>query len=1070
MRIATISDIHWRGITRHEEYTVVFNTLLRQLRDEVKPDYIFLLGDYFHTKTQGITPEAIDKIAWMFNSLGDIAPVYAILGNHDGNLANGERQDTISPIVAAMNNSRIKLLKKSGNYQIEGTNINLGVLSCFDEPGWSSVKTEPNMINIGLFHGAVKGAETDSDWVLSGGEIDISTLEQFDFAMLGDIHKCQFLGRRSHGGITREMKPWIGYPGSLIQQNYGEEIVKGFLVWDIKSKREWNVEFVPVPNSYQFHTVEWKGNVRDTISEALKVSGGNLTNRRVRVSSGQQTVSSLEKHELYLELKNTHKATEVVFKTDSKDTVSSTGLEDEKGEKATSLRNNPEAICELYESFLNKDYEGTLTETQRKDGKAFVLDSLNKIIAAEDDSPRDVVWSIKSLEFDNLFRYGSGNKINFQNLKGITGIFGPNKIGKSAVLGALMFGLFNTTDRGPVKSSYIINKRKKTGFARVAITVSGVDYVIERTATKASKRGGKVDEEKAATKLSLFRINKDGSKEELVNENSESRTDTDKVIRKLIGTPQDFLLTAFANQGGITRFIDEGATQRKAVLNRFLDLDIFEKIYKLANEGLVAYKGKVGYSRNTNWQQDKSACEDQITVHNMEILAAKAEFEQKKARREKVREWLQEHGATRQAELRQRVTTAANDVIRTQGKIGMRQVEKEGLVDTLQSIQAELTAASNQMKELDLSTIEDKAAKLQELSEEYFDLRVEVDHEQSKQREQLKNVKKLDLVPCGDSFPMCHYIKDAYEDRKLLETQKKVVDDILVTFQGMKAEVESLQQEKIEEQLKLYHKLEKEVSAKAQKIEFCKANLANSEEYLASLEQDLRREELWRGTLLVELSQQEDLGPALEENKVLTTEITLAETKIQQLYIQVGKYTNQLESIAKEEQEAMRLVEEQKIYASVAQAFSKNGIPAYVLKNKLPEINTELANILGGIVPFRIALETEPGSNSLDVMIDDDESGRVIELASGMERMIASLAIRVALISLLSLPKLDMLIQDEGYGSLDAANIAKVIELLHTIKNRFRAILVISHIDEIKEAANSIINITDNGTESNVVF
>ena len=139
-KIAAISDIHWRGITRHEEYTCVFEKLFSQLRNEIKPDFIFSLGDFFHTKTQGITPEVIDKITWMFKELASIAPVFSILGNHDGNLTNDNRQDTISPIITAMNDPRITLFKKSGNHIIPNTLINLCVLSCFDEAGWNNVQ------------------------------------------------------------------------------------------------------------------------------------------------------------------------------------------------------------------------------------------------------------------------------------------------------------------------------------------------------------------------------------------------------------------------------------------------------------------------------------------------------------------------------------------------------------------------------------------------------------------------------------------------------------------------------------------------------------------------------------------------------------------------------------------------------------------------------------------------------------------------------------------------------------------------------------------------------------------
>jgi exonuclease SbcC len=192
------------------------------------------------------------------------------------------------------------------------------------------------------------------------------------------------------------------------------------------------------------------------------------------------------------------------------------------------------------------------------------------------------------------------------------------------------------------------------------------------------------------------------------------------------------------------------------------------------------------------------------------------------------------------------------------------------------------------------------------------------------------------------------------------------------------------------------------------------------------------------------------------------------ETKLQQLYVKLGGYTNKLEQLSKEAEEAAKIIEEQKVYDYIVQAFSKNGIPAYVLKNKLPEINAELNNILAGIVSFRIFLETEVGSNTLDVFIEDKDSRRVIELASGMEKMIASLAIRVALISLSSLPKPDIFIIDEGWGVLDANNVGKVLELLQSIKTRFKSMIVISHIDAVKEVANSMITIYDNGNESSV--
>ena len=243
MKIAHISDIHWRGLSRHEEYTRAFEFLFAKLR-ELRPDAIFLGGDYFHTKTAGISPEVIDKLAWMFKSFGDIAPTNVILGNHDGNLANESREDAISPIIKAMDYDRVQLYKNSTEVDIadiNSTEVCLCVFSCFDKTGWNKVCSVDGAINIAGFHGSVGGSTMDNGWVMpdAKAEVQLSMFDGYDFVFLGDIHKRQFLAERpDRNGV---LKPYVAYPGSLIQQNFGEDEVKGFLLWDIRAKDEADV-------------------------------------------------------------------------------------------------------------------------------------------------------------------------------------------------------------------------------------------------------------------------------------------------------------------------------------------------------------------------------------------------------------------------------------------------------------------------------------------------------------------------------------------------------------------------------------------------------------------------------------------------------------------------------------------------------------------------------------------------------------------------------------------------------------------------------------------------------------
>ena len=133
MNIAHLADTHIKNLRYHNDYRKVFNSLFRMLKDD-GPDIIVHCGDIAHTKTQ-ISPEFVEMTSWFLSNLADIAPLYIILGNHDGNLKNKNRQDAITPIVDALGRSDIHLLKDSGE-TIVNDEVTLNVLSIFDRDNW----------------------------------------------------------------------------------------------------------------------------------------------------------------------------------------------------------------------------------------------------------------------------------------------------------------------------------------------------------------------------------------------------------------------------------------------------------------------------------------------------------------------------------------------------------------------------------------------------------------------------------------------------------------------------------------------------------------------------------------------------------------------------------------------------------------------------------------------------------------------------------------------------------------------------------------------------------------------
>lgn len=212
MRIVHIADVHWRSLQRHDEYRKSFSDAFEKFK-KLKPDVIVVCGDIYESKTMGISPELIEQLVWWFNAMADICSVHAILGNHDGNLANQQRQDTISPIISAIGRDNIFLYKKSGVYPF-APGFNWCVFSLFDEDGWKNVKPVPGDVNIALFHGTVMSSMTDQGFELES-EMTTDFFKEYDFTLLGDIHAQQYLAYRDVEIVIDEAD-LKKYPGAEI--------------------------------------------------------------------------------------------------------------------------------------------------------------------------------------------------------------------------------------------------------------------------------------------------------------------------------------------------------------------------------------------------------------------------------------------------------------------------------------------------------------------------------------------------------------------------------------------------------------------------------------------------------------------------------------------------------------------------------------------------------------------------------------------------------------------------------------------------------------------------------------
>jgi exonuclease SbcC len=160
----------------------------------------------------------------------------------------------------------------------------------------------------------------------------------------------------------------------------------------------------------------------------------------------------------------------------------------------------------------------------------------------------------------------------------------------------------------------------------------------------------------------------------------------------------------------------------------------------------------------------------------------------------------------------------------------------------------------------------------------------------------------------------------------------------------------------------------------------------------------------------------------------------------------------------------LRLTESR--YRQLEKSFSKDGVPALLIEQSLPEIearaNTILERLSNGTMMVEFITQAQYRDKkrddlreTLDIQISDSAGKRDYEMFSGGEAFRVNFAIRLALSEILAQragARLQTLVIDEGFGSQDSQGRQRLIEAINLVRPDFAKILVITHIDELKDA------------------
>ena len=655
-------------------------------------------------------------------------------------------------------------------------------------------------------------------------------------------------------------------------------------------------------------------------------------------------------------------------------------------------------------------------------------------------------------------------------------ISGQNGAGKSSLLDALTWALFGEA-RGKDKDA-LINLGSKA--AEVALTFKYEEniYRVQRTTPRGK-----------STVLE-FQI-RDGEDWRPLTEKSARETQA-RIEQTLRLDYDTFVNASFFLQGKADEFTQKKAGERKAVLGNILGLEVWE-IYK-----------ERAAERRKEIEKETAGIDRSIA----DIDAELAEEEPRKRRLKEL-----ESDLKRLSEARKTQETALESLRRAAASLNQRlaeekarlEEERRGLKEQEKVISDQLSVTSALTAQIEstkksLAETEERIAERSKLEEnrnaareQFATLKAENELRKIEMDELKARINQLKAAG-GATCPLCGQVLSEEHRRSTLEqlqnegkekgdrfrANKSSMDALakqIANYESQAAKMGSAERERLNLSTSITQWTERIEtignSAKnwetigAKRLKEVEAILA-SEKYAVEIKKPtVSLDEAERA--LFRLQEQEnnknqEVGGARQLVDVL---VSLRQRKV---------------GCAAEREEKQQLIVQHK---TLERALGKDGVPALLIEQALPQIETKANDLLDrlsdGRMSIRFATQAEYKDKkrddlkeTLDIQISDGAGLRDYEMFSGGERFRVDFAIRLALSEVLAQRKgarLQTLVIDEGFGSQDTQGRQRLIEAINTVRGDFAKILVITHLDELKDAFPTRIEVekTERGSTVRVI-
>lgn len=1124
MKIAHIADIQIRFGSRHNEYRTVFKRLYEDL-EKIKPDRIVVAGDINHHKIN-ISPGSFDLCSELLISLAKIAPTDVILGNHDINLQNLDQGDSISPIfnlskliqnedaqiayiVNDENKSELDFNKKAVYYFIDSgfyrvaSDLEYGVYSMKDNRILTLSKKEPGVNYVALFHGQIYGARGDNGRTLQGDNlVRLSTFNNFDVVMLGDIHEYQ----------TFREDESMAYPGSLIQQNFGESIDKGYLLWDVENKSHIR-KFIP--NDYGFAKLTIaKGERFEDRIEHINFSNNKKKTKVNIVWEDYEENFSQEKENQIAKLVKDKYGCEIV-KVQFEALAKNVYVDEESTEE----------VYKESEQYLREFLEEGDYDCAPEDIKELIEfhRETNEKLEISEEQTQGASWFLEKIEISNIFSFPiKPVTIDFEALTGIIGVFGENYNGKSNFIKAMIWGLYEEILNGG-NARYITNlyTDSNRGYVKIWLSIDGQKYFIERTVTTKTQRDGSTKNSYSIEyKKIQFEYDEEGNldnekwKDEESDEKTREKDEIKNLIIKSIGTFDDFTKTTLQTQGGKDDYLQMSQQPKNSLIAKYLNLSNYSLRYDFRNETFKDIKkkqkelgdkidiefkikelesskdGKQKEYENVLFEKDKAnaskekveslileltkklekvdivSISDEETVNNY-IAKYKEDIEKIVPEIKELEKWLSEN-FKRELPYDDSITL-------------------EKLEESLARMNSNLESDTEELKKLK-SWIIDNPTK-----EEKDNVQLELDIDNlkisiSKLEALIETYRGKKCPTCGTIHQKADHVKEEEcldeikMKKELLQHKQKLVKEnneakthntkVETTKEKIALFVKSVEDKndkifELTEKINIVIKSKDIVShnsnveEKSKRLTSIKGKLELSNREIQKLEDNLEKLKANKSKVENNKKVQEEIDEQTEMMKGYKLTVYNLDKIISQLFADIKVIEN---NVFNHTQKLVDIQEYEKMYKKYSlylQAMHRDGIPALIIRKKLPLINHRINKILEQIVDFKINMDVLANGDIVETFYFSEDKSDLLPLSfsSGAQKFVSSIAIKDALHYISSISKPSMCIIDEGFGTLDDKLTFEIMNILNYLKNKHKNVIVISHRNEIKDFADNIIEV-----------